>query len=316
MVWTAEARELAAQGRPLTDLPRVGPWIAHHIQGWLDSPPEIPDPPASRSGFMAMSEARQLIRSHPGWRDGLVADLQMHTQETDGASTIEEMATAAAALGHEAIAITDHSKTLKITRGMDEARLLAQGRAIDGLNARLAQEGARLRVLKGIEMDLTPEGAGDMDRDALGTLDVVLGAFHSQLRLSIDQTERYLRALDNPDIHVLAHPRTRMWNKRNGLIADWPRVGERAAERGIALEIDGSPDRQDLDAATLEQVAGIPDLWFAIDTDAHHPDELSFIDLGVGAAIKAGVRRDRILNFLPVDRLVEWLRERSGRARS
>lgn len=262
---------------------------------------------------MSLAEARRAIAESPSWRSSIRADLQVHTTETDGAASIEEMLAAAAELGHERIAITDHSRTLRITRGMDEARLLAQGRSIDELNVRLEREGARTRVLKGIEMDLTPEGAGDMDPAALATLDIVLGAFHSQLRAADDQTERYLRALDNPDIDVLAHPRTKMWNKRDGLAADWRRVAQRAAERGIALEIDGAADREDLDVETLRAISDVAELWFAIDTDAHHPDELVFIDIGVATAIRGGVRPDRVVNLLEPADLDAWIRERRRR---
>jgi DNA polymerase (family 10) len=311
--WPDEVADLAAQGRAFTELRTVGPWIASRIGEWLEHPPEVPEPPPSRRGWMSLAEARRTIADHPEWRASIRADLQVHTTESDGAASIEVMLSAAAELGHERIAITDHSRTLRVTRGMDERRLLAQGRAIEALNERLGREGARTRVLKGIEMDLTPEGAGDMDPAALATLDVVLGAFHSQLRTTEDQTERYLRALDNPTIDVLAHPRTKMWNRRDGLNADWRRVAERAAARGVALEIDGAADREDLDVATLRTVSDVDGLWFAIDTDAHHPDELVFIDIGVATAIRGGVRRDRVINLLGPDDLETWVRERRRR---
>ena len=314
--WDDEAADLVAAGRPLTRLWRVGPWIAGRILDLLERPPEIPPPPALRSGYMTRSEALGILRRHPEWRPAVRADLQMHTTETDGAASIEEMATAAAALGHERVAITDHSKTLRVTRGMDETRLLAQGRAIDELNDRSAREGARMRVLKGIEMDLTPEGAGDMDAAALATLDVVLGAFHSQLRLTEDQTPRYLAAIERSEFDILAHPRTRMWNRRAGLVADWRRVAERAAEVGVALEIDGSIDRNDLDVATLRTIVDVKDLWFAADTDAHHPDELAFIDVALATAAEAGVPRERVVNLLEPAELEGWLRERPRRRRA
>ncbi len=149
---------------------------------------------------------------------------------------------AAAEFGRERIAITDHSKTLRITNGMDEARLVAQGEHIAAVNRR----GSGPLVLRSIEMDLTPEGAGDMDPAALARLDLVLGAFHSKLRLREDQTDRYFRGLENPDIQVLAHPRGRIYNFRAGLNCDWEQVARRAVETGTAIEIDAYPDRQDL----------------------------------------------------------------------
>ncbi|HEY8824554.1 MAG TPA: hypothetical protein VIP07_06660 [Candidatus Limnocylindria bacterium] len=104
-------------------------------------------------------------------------------------------------------------------------------------------------------MDLTPLGAGDMDPTVLARLDLVLGAFHSKLRLRDDQTDRYFRGLENPDIHVLAHPRGRIYNFRAGLTCDWERVARHAAETGTALEVDAYPDRQDLDVERLGIVA-------------------------------------------------------------
>lgn len=306
--------DVVAGGRRLTELWRVGPWIAERIGEWLEHPPEpAGPPPPSRRGWLTMSEARRIVAANRDWRSAVHADLQVHTTETDGAASIEEMLTAAATLGHERIAVTDHSRTLRVTRGMDERRLLAQGLAIDTLNAHLERVGAPTRVYKGIEMDLRPDGSGDMDPGALATLDVVLGAFHSQLRATEDQTERYLAALENPDIDVLAHPRTKMWNKRDGLAADWRRVAERAADRGIALEIDGAADREDLDVATLREIGDVPGLWFALDTDAHHPDELLCIEIAVATAIRGGVRRDRVINLLSAAELDAWTRLRRHR---
>jgi DNA polymerase (family 10) len=144
-------------------------------------------------------------------------------------------------------------------------------------------------------MDLTPEGAGDMDPSELESLDLVLGAFHSKLRLRGDQTERYLRALANPDIHVLAHPRGRVYNFRAGLVCDWARVARRSAETGTALEIDAYPDRQDLDAERL-RIAAVDGAWISIGTDAHTPGELAFLEIGIAAAILAWISPKRVLN--------------------
>ena len=224
----------------------------------------------------------------------------MHTDETDGSATIEEMAAAAAQIGRERIVITDHSKTLRITNGMDEARLIAQGQHIAVLNA----SGSGPTILRGIEMDLSAEGAGDMDPAALSALELVLGAFHSKLRLRDDQTERFLRGLDNPDIQVLAHPRGRIYNFRAGLSCDWERVARRAVETGTALEIDAYPDRQDLDVERLQIVAR-EGAWVSIGTDAHTPAELAYLDIGIATAIIAGISRDRVLNLLSAGEFAE-----------
>jgi len=292
-MWPEEATAVQESGRSLTELRSVGPFTAHFIAQWLRQLPDTPVPPPLRDGFITYAHARTVVAAHPEWRAVARADHQMHTNETDGSSTIEEMAGAAAALGRERIAITDHSKTLRITNGMDEARLLAQGEHIAVVNA----DGSNPAVLRGIEMDLSPEGAGDMDPSALARLDIVLGAFHSKLRLRDDQTERYFRALENPDVQVLAHPRGRIYNFRAGLSCDWERVARHAVETGTALEIDAYPDRQDLDVERLRIVAA-EGASVSIGTDAHTPDELVFLEIGIASAILAGIPRERVLNVL------------------
>ncbi|HEV8470658.1 MAG TPA: hypothetical protein VGR46_13715 [Candidatus Limnocylindria bacterium] len=299
-MWPEEAAAVREAGHSLTELPAVGPFTASFMSRWLDDQPEVPAPPPIRDGFITYAHARAVVAAHPEWTVAAMADHQMHTDETDGSSTIVEMAEAARALGRARIAITDHSKTLRITNGMDEARLAAQGQHIDTLNA----EGTKPRVLKSIEMDLTPEGTGDMDPAALARLDLVLGAFHSKLRLPDDQTERYFSALANPDIQVLAHPRGRVYNFRAGLACDWERVARRAVETGTALEIDAYPDRQDLDVERLRIVAA-EGAWISIGTDAHTPGELPFLEMGIAAAMLAGVPRNRVLNLLTDDELAE-----------
>jgi DNA polymerase (family 10) len=215
----------------------------------------------------------------------------------------------AAGWGYESVAITDHSKGLKIARGMDEARLSLQVEDIDSLNRDLEESRSPIRVLRSLEMNVSPEGDGDMDPGALARLDLVLGAFHSKLRETGDQTDRYLLAVRNPTFHVLAHPRGRMFNRRVGLSADWPVVFQAAVEAGKALEIDAHPNRQDLDVELL-LLAAETGVWISIGTDAHRPEELRHIELGLAAAIEAGIHRDQILNFLPRERLLAWAKEK------
>ncbi|HVL89482.1 MAG TPA: PHP domain-containing protein [Actinomycetota bacterium] len=290
LIWPEEAAEILATGRELTVLPGVGPYLARRIGDWLADPPEVPVPPPLRRGFLTMAIARSVVEAHPEWMPR--ADLQMHTDETDGSVSLKTMVEACRELGHELIAITDHSQALRITNGMDEARLARQGAAIRRINAR----GEAPLVLRGIEMNLTPEGEGDMEPSSLRSLDLVLGAFHSKLRVEGDQTQRYLKALRNPHIHVLAHPRGRVFNFRTGLDADWERVFAEAERQGKALEIDATVMRQDLDVELLMEAKRY-DVRFTIGSDAHHPNELHYLTLGAAAAILAGIPRERILNF-------------------
>jgi DNA polymerase (family 10) len=306
--WPEEAAGLVRADRPLTELTAVGPWVGRIVSDWLTDPagPEPPEPPPIRAGYLTLAEARATLADHPQWAAGLRGDLQMHTTYSDGRVPLREMvATCDETYGYEFVAITDHSQGLAIANGMDEARLAAEGADIDAINRDLEADGRALRVVKGIEMNLSPEGEGDMDPRALARLDLVLGAFHSKLRETSDQTQRYLAAVRNPTIHVLAHPRCRMFGRRLGLSADWGRVFEEATARDVAVEIDAHPSRQDLNAEVLE-AARDAGTRISIGTDAHHPTELANFEFGLAAAIRARIPRERILNFQPVEVVLAW----------
>jgi DNA polymerase (family 10) len=161
-------------------------------------------------------------------------------------------------------------------------------------------------VLRSIEMDVFDNGEGDMDPAVLAELDLVLGAFHSKLRSTDDATERYLAALRNPDLHVLAHPTTRMFGRRAGLVADWPRVFAEAARLGKAVELDATPRRQDLpvDLARIAVAEGVQ--WFSMGSDAHYIEELDNLPFAMATAILAGVPRDRIIAYRSADDVVTW----------
>jgi histidinol phosphatase-like PHP family hydrolase len=234
----------------------------------------------------------------------------MHTRWSDGSAGILEMAQAAKERDYDYIAITDHSKGLKIAGGINEEALAQQAHEIGEANIAMGDSG--VTVLRSIEMNLNPRGEGDMDRKALARLDLVLGAFHSALRKKEDQTDRYLAALRNPDIQILGHPRGRIYNYRLGLKADWPRVFAEAARLDKAVEIDSYPDRQDLNLALLK-VARKAGVRISLGTDAHHAHQLEFIELGLAAAVKAKIPSDRIVNFMDLEALRRWVKTvRSG----
>lgn len=302
LAWTEAAAALREAGRPLTGLPAVGPWIATRLEEWLarGEPPDAALTPRARQGFSSLAEARALLASHPDWAARLRGDLQMHTTWSDGRVDLSEMVAAALQRSptYDYIAITDHTKELRIANGMDEDRLAQQGVAVAAVRAQLDRAGCPQTLLHGVEMNLSPNGSGDMEGWALARLDLVLGAFHSALREHTDQTERYLRAVRNPTIDVLAHPRTRRWDTRPGLAADWGRVFTAAAESGVAVELDGHPHRQDLDVETA-RLAVATDVLFSIGSDAHHPDELGGVALALATALEAGVPPERIIAFRP-----------------
>jgi histidinol phosphatase-like PHP family hydrolase len=305
-LWPEELSDLMAQNRSLTELRSIGPFTETRIRRWFQERRRVEKPPAVRRDFLSLASARRFLAAHPAWTKKLRGDLQMHTNWSDGSSTIAEMADAAATRRYEYIAITDHSKGLKIAGGIDEQALKRQETEIAKVNVALSTSEAHLSVLRSIEMNLNPRGEGDMSSDSLRSLDLVLGAFHSALRITEDQTERYLAALRNQHVHVLGHPRGRIYNFRIGLKADWPCVFAEAARLGKALEIDSYPDRQDLNVALLK-VARDHGTFISLGTDAHHPWQLEFIDLGLAAALRAKIPAERIVNFMTVPELKTWV---------
>jgi putative hydrolase len=306
--WPAEASDLAAAGRSLTELRAVGPWVAARIQGWLEDPPAVPEPDETRRGFLTYAEVRRAINLDPAWEATPCADLQMHTTFSDGGLSLEDMVASARALGRSYVAVTDHSQTLTIAHGMSAEQLAQQIQLIDDLNRGFEVEGEPFRILRSMEVDLFADGTLDMGDTTLSTLDLVLGAFHSGLRSKSDETERYLAALRQPRLDILAHPKARMYGRRVGLSADWRRVFAEAAHLGKALELDATVWRQDLNVelATIARQEGVE--WFSIGSDAHTAVELEFLTFGMATAALAGIPRDRILNYRPVEFVRAWAR--------
>jgi histidinol phosphatase-like PHP family hydrolase len=302
-LWPMEAAELAREGRSLTELSGVGPFLEGLIRKWLNEPQEAPARDELRRNFFTWPEAQRIMKKFPDWKTGVRGDLQMHTEWSDGSGTVRAMAEAAMDRGYNYVAITDHGKKLKIAGGINEEELAEQAEEIERLNEELAGKG--FRILRSIEMNLDTEGNGDMAPEALATLDLVLGAFHSSLRRKEDQTERYLAALRNRNLHILGHPRGRIYNYRLGLKADWDRVFDEAARLGKAMEIDCYPDRQDLSLDLIKK-ARDAGAMISLGTDSHHPWQLEFIDLGLAAAVQARLPKERILNFMQVEELLEW----------
>lgn len=224
----------------------------------------------------------------------LRGDLQMHTTTTDGRSTLADMVDAARALGHAYIAITEHTQVLKMTRGLGRKGLLAQRRAIERFNER---DGKPV-VLWGAEVDILADGALDLDESTLGELDLVLAAVHTHLDMPREaMTERIVRAIRHPRVHVLAHPTCRLLGKRAPTAVDVERVIAAAASTGVLLEINAQPDRLDLDDvyARAARDAGV---GLVISTDAHHVDELRYLRYGVDVARRAWCEAKHVANTL------------------
>lgn len=238
----------------------------------------------------------------------LRGDLHMHTTETDGRASLEEMAEAAKARGYEYLAITDHSKALAMANGLDEQRVVEFARRVREINR---DGGLGIRVLSGIECDIMRDGALDLANDALAELDIVIGSVHSHMNLeAAEMTDRMLRALECPHLHVIGHPTGRILMHRDSFPFDTDRVFGEAVRRGVALEINASPERLDL-GAHLIRLAKAKGARFVISTDAHHPKHLAGIRYGVTQARRGWLEPSDILNTLPAEQLIATLRHRS-----
>lgn len=236
-------------------------------------------------------------------RDQLRGDLHCHTTASDGQASLEEMAAAAQAQGLEYLAITDHSRSLRIANGLDSERLLAQGEAIDRLNEQLVG----LTLLKGCEVDILEDGSLDLPDATLARLDLLIGAVHTRFGLSREaQTNRILRAMDHPRFMILAHPSGRLINKRSGYDVDLERIVRHARDRGCHLELNGNPRRLDLDEvhARMAREEGVQ---VSIDSDAHSVEGFDNLASGVLQARRGWLSGSDVLNARPLAELRRML---------
>lgn len=234
----------------------------------------------------------------------LAGDLHAHTNATDGHNTLAQMVAAAQKSGLKYLAITEHSKHLRLARGLDTRRLLKQMDAIDALNEKLKG----FVVLKGIEVDILEHGELDLPDDVLGRLDLVVGAVHSQFHLSrAQQTQRILKAMDHPHFSILAHPSGRLLQSRDPYDVDMARIIRHAYQRGCFLEINAHPERLDLTDAYCH-MAKDEGVLLAISSDAHSTLDFANLKYGVGQARRGWLSRQDVLNTRSLPQLRKLLR--------
>ena len=233
-------------------------------------------------------------------------DLHIHSKASDGTASIEEIVKAAQKKGYQYVAICDHSKSLKIARGLDESRLLKQMEEIDRINEKLKG----FQILKGTEVDILSDGKLDLSDKVLEKLDFVVAAIHSGFKQEKEKmTKRIAKALENPFVHCLAHPSGRLLGARAPYEVDIDEVMEAARRNGKALEINATLERLDLDDIHSRKAKEMG-IKLAIGTDAHHLDQLWMISLGVGVARRGWLETPDLLNTLSLKEILKWCHAR------
>jgi DNA polymerase (family 10) len=235
----------------------------------------------------------------------LKGDLQVHSNSTDGTMSIEEMALAAREkFGLEYIAITDHTKSLALAHGLNEKQLLEQATNIGELNDKLEN----FRILSGAEVNIMKDGTLDISNNVLDKLDIVGAAIHSNFSQPIEvQTNRLIKAAQNPSVDILFHPTGRLINRREGYPVDMEKIIDVAKDTQTILEIDAHYNRLDLkdDYVRMAVQHGVK---LVIDSDAHHPVHFAFLMFGVGQARRGWAKESDVLNTLSVDDLLKNLK--------
>jgi len=258
-------------------------------------------PPELRQGRGEIELARENMLPDLVEEGNIKGDLQCHTDRSDGAASLEEVAISAIGRGLDYFLVTDHSHGLGITGGVSSGDLVEQGKEIDSLNGKY---GKAIRILKGVEVEVKADGTLDLDETTLASLDLVVAAVHTSLGQEREKiTDRFLRAIENPYVHIFAHPTGRLVGERDGAAADWERVFRAAAASGTVLEINATPQRLDL-PDNLIRLAKKYGCRFAIDSDAHDPRYIGSLFFGIGMARRAGLTGGDIVNTLPADELL------------
>jgi putative hydrolase len=292
-----DTRDRLGRDEDWRSLPGIGPKTARVIaQAWSGREPDVLAELRSSAADLGGGQLTAALRG----------DLHCHTNWSDGSAPIEEMAATAAAMGHEYLALTDHSPRLKIANGLSADRLRRQLDVIDEVRERIPG----LRILTGIEVDILDDGSLDQSPELLDRLDIVVASVHSKLAMDAPaMTRRMVRAVSDGHVTVLGHCTGRLVTGSRGQRPesrfDAEAVFTACRDHHTAVEINSRPERRDPPTRLL-RLADEIGCSFAIDTDAHAPGQLDFLGYGAQRALDTGVRVDRIVNSWPVDRLLAW----------
>jgi len=263
-----------------------------------------------KSHFLTCADVDRVLKPAPGQADGsplsptdVRGDLHLHTNRSDGKVPLESLHRSLASRGDRFALLTDHARDCAVAGGLFPGDFAAQRVEVDRLNDRSDGE---FRMFLGAEANIDADGGIDVTPRSVPVLDAVIASIHTELRSRSDQTERLVRAIRTPGVAILGHPRGRLYDLRSGIRASWERVFAVAAEEGVAIELNGCPERCDLDPklAALALAAGCR---FSIASDAHARHHLDFLRFSIAIARLARIPPDRVVNTYSAERLGEWL---------
>ena len=307
----SDFEELYAAGR-LQEVPGIGPAIEKKVVAfvergerpeWLDDASKAPPARKGKGGAITRARAKAAGRQAAEWPDVPVEwetapfrdcpDLHVHTTWSDGTLTLEEVVRWAKELHVPAVGVTDHSGSLRIARGLRPEEARAQWAAME----RVQEKHPEVRILRGTECDILRDGRLDHPADLLEEFDYVVASLHSQLKLDKDeQTKRVLRALDNPSITVLGHPTTRVPGHRPRANLDLDKVFAKAADNGVAMEVNGNPGRIDLDVDLARQALEVG-CKLSLSSDGHSAWEMLSLAVARQMAHDAGATKKDLVNY-------------------
>jgi DNA polymerase (family 10) len=240
--------------------------------------------------------------------DEIKGDLHCHSDWDGGENSIEEIAQSAMKLGYSYIGISDHTKFLRIEHGLDEKKLIEQRKEIEKLNSKFKAKGLKFRILQGCEANILPDGSIDIKDEVLKKLDFVIAGVHSQFKMPKDKmTERIIKAMKNPNVDIISHPTGRIIQRRDEYQIDFEKILKVAKETKKILEINSYPERLDLNDHNIYKAKKMG-VKMVINTDAHHKDQLRFIEFGIAQARRGWAEKEDIINTWPLEKLLKFLK--------
>lgn len=238
--------------------------------------------------------------------NSLKGDLHCHSKWDGGANSIEEIASYAIKMGYEYVGIADHTKFLKIEHGLDEKELRERNKEIDKLNEKFA---GRIKILKGCEANIMPDGSIDIEDDCLKELDFVIAGVHSRFKMTKEEmTQRIIRAMKNPNVDIISHPTGRLIQRRGEYEIDFDKILKVAKETGTILEINSYPERLDLNDTNIKKAKEMG-VKMVINTDAHHVDQMRFIEYGISQARRGWAEKEDIVNCWALGKLLSFFKK-------